>query len=316
MSIKPLKVFLSVAKTGSFVAAARELELPPSSVSRYISSLEEELGQRLFYRHTRAVKLTEVGDYYFAEVREALTSLDLATEQVKGSLLTPQGNLNINAPVSFGRLHLSQLICQFQQRYPDINVELMLTDAYVDPVANGSDIVIRIGGFEDSSLNYQTIADEQFVLCAAPSYLETIKEHTKNLSQPKQLLDFNCLVYKGNNGRRNWFFRQEGKPAFECIEVTGNLCSNNADILVQAALAGQGIILFPRWLVFKYLATGELVALLESWEGSERDTPQSIYALYPGNRMKSSKVLYFLEFMSEFFGHSDPYWGKRPQPTA
>jgi DNA-binding transcriptional LysR family regulator len=311
MSIKPLRVFLSVAKTGSFVAAARELDLPPSSISRYISALEEELGQRLFYRNTRAVKLTEVGTYYFAEVREALTSLDLATEHAKGSLLTPQGNLNINAPVSFGRLHLSKLICQFQQRYPDINVELMLTDAYVDPVANGSDIVIRIGGFEDSSLNYQAIADEQFVLCAAPSYLENIKEKIDSLSQPKQLLDLNCLVYKGNNGRRNWFFRQEGKTTFEYIEVTGNLCSNNADILVQAALAGQGIILFPRWLLFQHLASGELVALLENWEGSEKDTQQSIYALYPGNRMKSSKVVYFLDFMADFFGRSHPYWDKR-----
>ena len=187
----------------------KELDLPASSISRYIASLENELGQRLFHRHTRAVKLTEVGAYYFAEVREALTSLDLATEHAKGSLLTPQGNLNINAPVSFGRLHLSKLIFQFQQRYPDINVELMLTDAYVDPVANGSDVVIRIGGFEDSSLNYQAIADEQFVLCAAPSYQQSIKDKIGHLSQPKQLLDLNCLVYKGNNGRRNWFFRQE-----------------------------------------------------------------------------------------------------------
>lgn len=310
MSIKPLRVFLSVAKTGSFIAAAKELDLPASSISRYIASLENELGQRLFHRHTRAVKLTEVGAYYFAEVREALTSLDLATEHAKGSLLTPQGNLNINAPVSFGRLHLSKLIFQFQQRYPDINVELMLTDAYVDPVANGSDVVIRIGGFEDSSLNYQAIADEQFVLCAAPSYQQIIKDKIGHLSQPKQLLNVNCLVYKGNNGRRNWFFRQEKKPAFECIEVTGNLCSNNADILVQAALAGQGIILFPRWLVFQYLASGELVALLENWEGSEKDNQQSIYALYPGNRMKSSKVLYFLDFMADFFGRSLPYWDK------
>nr|WP_229426398.1 LysR family transcriptional regulator [Marinomonas profundi] len=302
---------MSVAKTGSFIAAAKELELPPSSISRYIASLEEELGQRLFYRHTRAVKLTEVGRYYFAEVREALTSLDLATEHAKGSLLVPQGNLNINAPVSFGRLHLSKLIGQFQQHYPDINVELMLTDAYVDPVANGSDIVIRIGGLEDSSLNYQPIADEQFVLCAAPSYLKTIEEQTNKLSHPKQLLDLNCLVYKGNNGRRHWFFRQEGKATVEYIEVTGNLCSNNADILVQAALAGQGIILFPRWLVFQHLATGELVSLLENWEGAEKDTPQSIYALYPGNRMKSSKVRYFLDFMAAFFGHSQPYWDKR-----
>lgn len=312
MSIKPLRVFLSVAKTGSFIAAARELDLPPSSISRYIASLEKELGQRLFYRHTRAVKLTEVGSYYFAEVREALTNLDLATEHAKGSFLAPQGNLNINAPVSFGRLHLSTLICQFQQRYPDIHVELMLTDAYVDPVATGSDIVIRIGGFEDSSLNYQVIADEQFVLCAAPSYLEIMKGQIDNISQPKQLHDFNCLVYKGNNGRRNWFFRQEGKTTFECIEVAGNLCSNNADILVQAALAGQGIILFPRWLVFQYLASGELVALMENWEGAEKDTQQSIYALYPGNRMKSSKVMYFLDFMADFFGPSHPYWDPRP----
>lgn len=304
MSMNVLRVFVAVAQAGSFVAASRVLDLPPSSVSRYIAGLEKSLGQRLFYRHTRAVKLTEVGEVYFAEIREALINIDLATELAKGSALVPQGNLKINAPVSFGRLHLAKLLQEFQQQYTDINIELVLTDNYIDPVSEGVDIVIRIGGLADSSLNYKKIANEKYELCAAPEYVDSMPD----LSEPNDLIQHNCLIYKGSMGRRSWFFRPNAEAKFESIEVTGNLYSNNADILVDAAVAGQGIVLFPRWLISKYLQSGELVPLLQSWEASEKAEPQTIYALYPANRLKSSKVRYFLDAMSGFFGEKKPYW--------
>ncbi|WP_292397685.1 MULTISPECIES: LysR family transcriptional regulator [unclassified Methylophaga] len=304
MSMNVLKVFVAVAQAGSFVAASRVLDLPPSSVSRYIAGLEKSLGQRLFYRHTRAVKLTEVGEIYFAEVREALISIELATELAKGSALVPQGNLKINAPVSFGRLHLTKLLHKFQRQYKDINIELVLTDSYIDPIIEGVDVVIRIGGMADSSLNYKKIANEKYDLCAAPEYVDSMAE----LSEPKGLIQHNCLIYKGSMGRRSWFFRPNAEAKFEGIEVTGNLYSNNADILVDAAVAGQGIVLFPRWLISKYLQSGELVPLLQSWEASEKAEPQKIYALYPANRLKSSKVRYFLDAMSGYFGEEKPYW--------
>ncbi|MEX1199993.1 MAG: LysR family transcriptional regulator [Methylophaga sp.] len=299
-----LKVFVAVAQAGSFVAASRVLDLPPSSVSRYIAGLEKSLGQRLFYRHTRAIKLTEVGEIYFAEIREALINIELATELAMGSALVPQGNLKINAPVSFGRLHLAKLLQEFQQQYKDINIELALTDSYIDPIIEGVDVVIRIGGMADSSLNYKKIANEKYVLCASPDYIASMPD----LSEPKQLIQHNCLVYKGSMGRRSWFFRAQAESTFESVEVTGNLYSNNADILVQAAVAGQGIILFPQWLVSDSLQSGALLPLLQHWEVSEKAEPQKIYALYPANRMKSSKVRYFLDEMTRFFGEEKPYW--------
>ncbi len=304
MSMNVLKVFVAVAQAGSFVAASRVLDLPPSSVSRYIAGLEKSLGQRLFYRHTRAVKLTEVGEIYFAEIREALISIELATELARGSALEPQGNLKINAPVSFGRLHLAKLLHEFQQQYKDINIELVLTDSYIEPIIEGVDVVIRIGGMADSSLNYKKIANEKYVLCASPDYIDSMPD----LSEPNHLIQHNCLVYKGSMGRRRWFFKAHAETKFESVEVSGNLYSNNADILVQAAMVGQGIILFPQWLVSESLHSGALISLLPSWEASEKAEPQKIYALYPANRMKSSKVRYFLDEMTRFFGEEKPYW--------
>ncbi len=304
MSINSLRAFIAVAQTGSFVKAASMMELPPSSVSRYVSTLEKSLGQKLLYRHTRAVRLTEVGANYFQEIREALMAIDLATEHAKGTETAPHGTLKINAPVSFGNKHLSALINQFQQRYQQVNVELVLTDSYIDPVQEGADIVVRIGDFADSSLNYRKISDEQFVTCASPSYLQ----ESPKISSPNDLLELNCLLYKGNLGKRTWHFRQSTAQPFEAIEVAGNLCSNNADILVNAALLGQGIILFPKWLIAEHLATGELVPVLTEWQCAEKASPQTIYALYPANRLKSPKVSCFLEFMSDYFGSPTPYW--------
>jgi DNA-binding transcriptional LysR family regulator len=305
MSINSLRAFIAVAQTGSFVKAASLMDLPPSSVSRHISALEKSLGQKLLYRHTRAVRLTEVGVNYFEEIREALLAIDLATEHAKGTATAPHGTLKINAPVSFGRKHLSGLINQFQQQYLQIDVELILTDSYIDPVQEGADIVIRIGDFADSSLNYRKISDEQFLACAAPTYLQK----SPALNSPDDLLKHNCLVYKGNLGKRAWYFRQSDDQPFRAIEVAGNLCSNNADILVNAALLGQGIILFPKWLIAEHLASGELLPVLKEWQCAEKASQQTIYALYPANRLKSPKVSCFLEFMSEYFGSPTPYWG-------
>lgn len=304
MSINSLRAFIAVAQTGSFVKAASTMDLPPSSVSRHISALEKSLGQKLLYRHTRAVRLTEVGVDYFEQIREALIAIDLATEHAKGTATAPHGTLKINAPVSFGRKHLSALINQFQQQYQQIDVELILTDSYVDPVQEGADVVIRIGDFVDSSLNYRKISDEQFVTCAAPNYLQ----NSPALNSPDDLLKHNCLVYKGNLGKRAWHFRQSAAQVFKAIEVTGDFCSNNADMLVNAALLGQGIILFPKWLISEHLALGELLPILTEWQCAEKASLQRIYALYPANRLKSPKVSCFLEFMSDYFGSPQPYW--------
>ncbi|ALM52396.1 LysR family transcriptional regulator [Halomonas huangheensis] len=303
VSLVALRLFVRVAATGSFAAAARQHGLPASSVSRHIAALEKALGQRLLYRHTRAVRLTEVGEQYYQTVREVLDTLDIATEQVQGAATEPRGLLRINAPVAFGRLHVAPRLAAFQARYPDIETELTLTDAFIDPVQEGVDIVLRVGVLRDSSLVARKLADQHFVACASPAY---IAEHGRPRT-PEELRLHNCLVYKGSRGVQRWYFRDPNSHLFRSHEVRGNLRSNNAESLREAALQGQGIILFPTWLIHDDISGQRLTSVLEEWEASGEPEPQGIHAIFPENRLRSSKVAAFLTHLQQAIGEV-PYW--------
>jgi DNA-binding transcriptional LysR family regulator len=145
MNLQALRYFLMVSTTGSFLATARHVDVPASSVSRFVASLEKELGQQLLYRSTRAVRLTEQGQRYYSQVREAIDLLDGAAEQLAHRDASIRGLVRINAPEALGRLHIAQLINQLQARYPELSIELTLTDALIDPVQEGADIAIRVG---------------------------------------------------------------------------------------------------------------------------------------------------------------------------
>ncbi|WP_431025398.1 LysR substrate-binding domain-containing protein [Halomonas sp. H5] len=305
ISLVALRLFVRVAATGSFAVAARQHGLPASSVSRHIAALEKSLGQRLLYRHTRAVRLTEEGERYYHSVRDVLDSLDMATEQLRGTATEPQGLLRINAPVAFGRLHVAPYLAAFQDRYPQIETEVTLTDAFVDPVQEGVDIVLRIGVLSDSSLVARRLATQHFNLCAAPEYLA--KRGTPRT--PADLKAHNCLVYKGNRGVQRWFFRAGQERRFQPEEVRGNLRSNNAECLREAALQGQGLVLFPTWLIHDDIARQRLVPLLSEWEASSEPETQAIHALFPDNRLRASKVAAFLAHLQHTIGE-EPYWDR------
>ncbi|WP_218944161.1 LysR family transcriptional regulator [Marinobacter changyiensis] len=298
-----LRLFVRVATNGSFAEAARYYDLPASSVSRHIAGLERTLGQKLLYRHTRAVRLTDTGERYYQDVRHVLDSLDLATEQVIGGARHPQGLLRINAPVAFGRLHIAPLLASFQDANPGVDVELTLSDAFIDPVQQGADVVIRVGALSDSSLVAQQLASQNFVACASPEYL------ARNVAPrcPEELNKHNCLVYKGTRGVQGWYFRGKASDQAQHYPVKGNFHSNNAESLVEAALQGQGIVLFPTWLLFAALRDGRLAPVLEHYEALGGATREGIHAIYPENRLRSSKVAAFLQHLSVEIGER-PYW--------
>lgn len=298
-----LRLFVRVAASGSFSEAARYYGLPTSSASRHIASLERALGQRLLYRHTRAVKLTEAGERYFHEVRDALMRLELATEQVMGGAQHPQGVLRINAPVAFGRRHIAPHLARFQQQYPDIQVDLTLEDRFIDPVQEGADVVIRVGALADSSLVARSIARQRFIVCASPAYLAA---HGAPAS-PEELSQHNCLLYKGSKGTQLWYFQERHTPRAVRYALSGNLVANNAESLVEAAMAGQGVVMFPSWLLFEPLRQQTLVPLLTQWEASEDGYLDNIYAIYPENRLRSSKVSVFMAYLESTIGDV-PYW--------
>lgn len=304
ITLQALRLFIDVATQGSFSDVARRRGLPTSSVSRHINALETRLGHKLLVRNTRAVRLTDAGTRYVHEVREILAALDIASDAVRGNATTPQGRLHINAPVAFGRHHIAPHLAEFQHRFPGIEVDLTLTDAFIDPISEGADVVIRIGTLRDSSLVSRKLAAQRYVAVSAASYLE---QHGAPPT-PDALADHNCLVYKGANGEMPWLFRKGNEP-FRPYRVKGSLRSNDADSLITAARQGQGIILFPTWLLHEHIRQKHLLPILTDWQAEAYTINDAIHLLFPENRMRSPKVTVFLDFLSEATG-KPPYWDR------
>jgi DNA-binding transcriptional LysR family regulator len=306
MQLKALRFFAKVAASGSFVATARHYRVPASSVSRHIAALEREIGQQLLFRHTRAVRLTDAGERYYQQVREALEQLDLAAEAAAGIDAPPSGVLRVNAPLALGRLHIAPLLIGFQQQHGALTVELTLTDAFIDPVQEGADLTVRVGRLNDSGLIARQLGEQRYLLCASPGYLH---RHGEPRS-PADLTAHNCLLYKGPGGAQRWYFRRADSPAYEALEVSGNLRSNNAESLVAAAIADQGLVLFPSWLFSEeVLRTGALRVVLADWQASVDPEPQGIHLLYPENRLRSAKVRLITDYLLEHIGQP-PYWDR------
>lgn len=304
MQLKALRYFLMVASTSSFLATARHFRVPASSVSRFIAALEKDLGRQLFYRSTRAVRLTEDGERFHQQVREVIELLDAAVDDLGRDDGGLSGRLRINAPEAFGRLHVARLLNALQAAHPALDVELQLTDAYIDPVQEGVDITVRIGPQVDSGLIGRTVAAQQQIVAASPAYLAA--HGTPRV--PADLLDHRCLLYKGQFGTQRWYFREEASQAFEGINVSGPLCSNNAEVLLAAALEGHGVVLFPSWLYHsESFAKQQLVPLLGAWEGSVATETSYIQLLSPENKLRSRKVREVTAFLLEGFG-TPPAW--------
>jgi len=311
MHVQTLRYFLMVATTGSFLATARRFEVPASSVSRSISALEKELGQQLFYRSTRAVRLTEHGQRYYAHIRPAVELIDGATEQFDDKQKGIHGLLRINAPDSLGRLHISHLVNQLQGKYPDLLVELTLANAFVDPVQEGADITIRVGRLVDSGLIGKVVCAHRYILAASPDYLAS----RGTPQTPEELLAHSCLVYKGQQEPQRWHFRRRPDEAFEPLVVSGPLRSNNSEVLINAALAGRGVVLMPTWLYRPAsFHEGQLVSLLPEWEISAYADPLYIQILSPENRLRSQKVREVSAFLVDAIG-SPPYWDDMSRST-
>lgn len=305
MDLNALRIFERVAATGSFTATARHFHRAVSSISRQIASLEESLGQQLFYRHTRAVTLTEAGWRYYQEVREILARLDLATEALTAPTEEPSGLLRLNAPVAFGQRQIVPILHHFQRRYPAIKAELMLTDRLTDPVREGIDITFRVGALADSTLVARRLAAMNYVVAAAPDYLQRCGIP----ATPEDLSQHDCLLYQGEMGRQRWYFKQVNQPQASAYKVEGSLYSNDAESLVRAALMGQGLVMFPTWLIADELASGALLPVLEGWECEVMPGRRDIHVLYAQRRLHTRKVSAFLEHLFETVGPT-PHWDR------
>ena len=309
MDLNALLVFERVAATGSFTAAAHHFHRAVSSISRQIRGLEESVGQPLLYRHTRAVTLTEAGRRYYEEVRDILERLEMATEALNQPQAEPSGVLRINAPAAFGQHQIVPLLYDFQRRYPGIKAELFLNDRVVDPVREGHDVTFRVGNLSDSSLVARRLAPMNYVVAASPGYLAR-----RGIPKtPEALLEHDCLIYQGELGRQRWYFQQGGTVAEAAYELEGSLASNDAGSLLRAALLGQGIIMFPTWLVAEDLAKGALVELLQPWRCEVMPGRRELYVLTRERRLSTLKVQVFMDHLFETVSPIPPWdrWRER-----
>ena len=280
--------FVAVAETESFTRAAKRLDVSTAHVSRQISALEDRLSTRLFYRTTRRVSTTEAGQIYYQHCRQILDALEQAERSMTNMQLVPQGRLRLTAPVTYGEKSIAPLVNDFVLRYPELDVEMKLTNQQLDLVAEGYDLAVRLGKLDDSSLMARRLASRTLYVCASPAYL-AVHGTPHSLSE---LEHHNCL--QGNLGY--WRFQDAGHP--RNVRIRGNVRCDSGRALLDAALKGVGIVQLPDYYVGPALEAGTLIPLLTHYQEDD----DGIWAVYPHNRHLSPKVRMLLDYFADSLG--------------
>lgn len=292
-----MRVFARVAKMGSFSAAADELGISKAMASKHITSLENKLGVRLLNRTTRKISLTEVGSAYRERINHILAEIEETELSVSQLNTEPRGTLRIMAPTSFGAFHLSRAAADFMGEYPDISVEVLLSDREADLAEEGLDLSIHVGELSDSSLIARKLASTRLVVCASPEY---IAKHGEPKT-PEELQDHTCLLFTPRYPVNEWHF-SNGSENYT-VKVRGCMKSNVGDTLRVGAIKGLGFIQQPTYMVGQDISMGRLQVVLADYEPPERP----IYALYLHRRHLSAKVRTFVEYLISRF-QPVPYW--------
>lgn len=291
-TLEAMRVFVAVVERNGFSAAAQALDLSTAGVTRQVAALEKRLSTRLLNRTTRRVSPTTTGAAYYAQCVQLLAQFDALEAGIGAQALAPSGVLRVNAPVSYGIARLGPLLASYRVRYPQVQLELSLSDRLVDMVEEGYDVAIRITGQPHPALIARKLADTQLTVCAAPAYLAA-HGHPQ---QPEDLAGHECLGYSYWGGGDSWPLH--GPRGEIAVSVRGGLRANNGDVLREAALAGMGIILQPDFLIADALADGRLVRLLPEWEVG----PIGIFAVYTSRNHLAPKVRSFIDHLVEALG--------------
>jgi len=297
--IEAMRAFITVVNEGTFTRAADRLDTSPQLVSKYVSQLETHLGVRLLNRTTRRIHLTEAGSHYYQRAQQVLSDIDDMENQLGDLQAKAQGLLRISAPVSFAIRHMAPLLSEFQRAHPAVGIDLQLNDRKVDIVEEGFDIALRIGRLKSSSLIAKRLAPVRLVLCASPAYLKQYGTPRK----PEDLSDHRYLRYSYMNldpahSLQKWL--QDNSR-----ESIRGMVSNNGDVLVEAAIAGTGIVLQPTFIAGSAIGAGKLKVLLPEHEPE----PMALYAVYAHRQLLASKVRSFIDFIDGYFGEP-PYWDR------
>jgi DNA-binding transcriptional LysR family regulator len=287
-----MAAFLRVLDRGGFAPAARDLGLTPSALSKLVARLEGRLGVRLLTRTTRRLAPTPEGEAYAARARDILALVEAAEAEVTAGRARPRGHLRVNTGTAFARHRLVPILPEFFARYPEITLDLCVTDRRVDPVAEQADVLLRVGALEDSSLIARRIADARRVICAAPAYLA----ERGTPRRPEELAEHDCLVLHGLARLTAWPFRAAPPAGIQTMAVRGRATTDSAEALRDMALAGLGIIRVSEYLVARDIAEERLVKLLAA-EHLPEEVP--VWALMAPGRQRVPRVRAFVDFVAE-----------------
>ena len=299
MKIEHLNLFIRIATTQNISQAGKDLGLSAAVASIQIKSLEEHLGVRLVHRTTRKVSLTEEGQAFLPYAVEVLACVEGAKASVGSGSLLPQGKLRITAPASFGRMHIVPALAIFLKQYPDLSIDMHLSDRIVDIVEGGFDIAIRDAELKDSSYIARQLAPVKRIVCASPDYL---KRHGTPQT-PEDLNNHFCVTLMGLD---TWSFENADKSVNEPISmpVKSRFRTDNGEAARDACVSGLGITLCSTWCCYQEMKQGALVEILGDYPLSAQT---AIWAVYPSSRLIAPKVRAFIDFMRSYYG-DEPYW--------
>ncbi|WP_201550243.1 LysR family transcriptional regulator [Psychrobacter fjordensis] len=295
--LEDMAMFVRIVEAGSITKAAEQLNIAKSAVSRRLKELETRLGSQLISRTTRQSNLTQAGEQYYQKVSNILNEVDALNEASSGAPTRIEGTLKMTAPLSFGLLHLKDVIDEYANQHPNLNFELDFSDRHTDLVEEGFELAIRIGEMQDSSYQAKRLSLIRHTLCASPEYLD-------KMGIPKtveDLADHEFLQYSLSKSNTIELTDEQGKK--HQVGINSKIKINNGDFLRDMAVKGHGITSLPTFITYQTVASGELVPILQQYQ-----LPMlTAYAVYPKNRFLSQRCRYFIDFIAERFG-DNPYW--------
>ncbi|HEY3598654.1 MAG TPA: LysR family transcriptional regulator [Paraburkholderia sp.] len=303
-SISDLAFFVQLVKHGSLSALARELGVTPPAVTARLARMEARLGVRLLNRTTRRISVTQEGELYLSHGARLLIEFEELDRMVSSARAIPKGLLRVNATFGFGRRHIAPAVSAFARRYAEVEVQLTLTDRSINLAEQAYDVGIWFGQVPDSRLVARKIAPNRRFLCASPEYLEKAGVPVT----PRDLHSHQCIVLRENDAAYGTWHMSRGRKQ-ETIKVRGALSSNDGETALVWALDGHGVLMRSEWDVQSHLRSGALRIVLPDWSLPSAD----VFAVY-GERMNvSAKVVAFVDFLADYFGHSSRRAGSDAQ---
>jgi len=295
MDSSQLKIFIAVMRKGSFVEVARALNKAPSSISRSVALLEEELGVRLLNRNTRQVTPTEAGNLYFQRIEPLVDELDLAAQEIHAQQRGPKGTIRVTCPASFDHVYLTPMLPGFLRQYPDVKVELLVSDSVLDMIRERVDLAIRFGHLPLSNFVATQLCDLVYIACASPGYLETAPK----LTAPQDIQNHNCLTFLYPKFNISWSFLKDKEVVK--VPVKGNASVTSALALVELAKVGLGIALLPQILIMKELNEGQLVNLFPEYQITATEIGAEAWLVYPSRDYLPQKTRAFMDYLKADF---------------